>query len=118
VDLPDVLVENELENLMNRLKADIAQAGIKFEEYLTHIKKTEADIRADMKSDAEKRSKIELIMIKIGETEKLKPTEENIETETKRLIQTYQDADPLRARAYVAHMLLNEEIFKFLEAQK
>ena len=41
-----------------------------------------------------------------------------LEEETKRLIQTYQDADPLRARMYVAHMLVNEEIFKFLEAQK
>jgi len=118
VELPDVLVENELENLMGRLKADIAQAGIPFEDYLKHIKKTESEIRTDMRPDAEKRSKIELIMMKIAELEKIKPDEANIENETKRLIQTYQDADPLRARAYVAHMLLNEEIFKFLEAEK
>lgn len=118
IELPDVLVENELENLINRLKADIAQAGIPFEEYLKHIKKTEEEIRTEMRPDAEKRSRVELIMMKIAETEKLKPADEAVEEETKRLIQTYQDADPLRARMYVAHMLLNEEIFKFLDAQK
>jgi trigger factor len=118
IDIPDVLIENELENLVNRLKSDIAQAGIPFEEYIKHIKKTEADIRADMKPDAEKRAKVELIMMKIAEAENLKPKDEDIENETKRLIQTYQDADPLRARFYVAHMLTNEEIFKFLESQK
>lgn len=117
-DLPDVLIENELENLTSRLKADIAQAGIPYEEYLKHIKKTEEDIRADMRPDAEKKAKMELVLLKIAEAENLKPKDEDIENETKRLIQTYQDADPLRARFYVAHMLTNEEIFKFLEAQK
>ncbi len=118
IELPGVLVENELENLINRLRADIAQAGMEFDAYMKHIKKTEADMRADLLPDAEKRAKMELIMMEIAKAENLKPSDENIETETKRLIQTYQDADPLRARMYIAHMLMNEEIFKFLENQK
>lgn len=118
VDLPDVLVESELQNLIARLKADIANAGVPFEEYLKHIKKTEADMANDLRPDAEKRSKMELIMVKIAEAENIKPKDEDVEAETKRLIQTYQDADPFRAAQYVAHMLMNEEIFKFLESQK
>lgn len=118
IEIPDVLVESELENLINRLKADISQAGIKFDEYLTHIKKTEADIRKDMLPDAEKRAKMELIMMEIAKAEGLKANDEEIEREAKRLMDSYKDADPMRARFYVAHMLLNEEIFKFLEAQK
>jgi FKBP-type peptidyl-prolyl cis-trans isomerase (trigger factor) len=118
VELPEVLVESELENLMNRLKGDIAQAGIKFEDYLTHIKKTEAEVRADMQPDAAKRAKMELIMMEIAKLEDLKPNDENVATEVKRLMETYKDADPTRAHFYIAHMLLNEEIFKFLEAQK
>ena len=118
VELPNVLIENELEQLLARLKGDIAQAGIPFEEYLKHIKKTEEDLKKDLFPDAEKKSKVELILIKIGEAENLKPKEEDVESETKRLVQTYQDADPLRARAYIAHMLMNEVIFKFLEEQK
>ncbi len=118
VELPDVLVESELENLLGRLKVDIQNAGIPFDEYLKHVKKTEAEIRADLKPDAEKRSKMELVMVKIAEAENLKAKDEDVEAETKRLIQTYQDADPFRAAQYVAHMLMNEEIFRFLESQK
>ena len=118
VEIPDVLVESELENLMNRLQADIAQAGISFEDYLKHIKKTESDIRTDMRPDAEKRAKMELIMMEIAKAEGLKADEANVEVEAKRLMETYTDADPTRARFYIAHMLLNEEIFKFLEKQK
>lgn len=117
-EVPDVLVESELEQLIARLKADIAQAGISFEDYLNHIKKSEADLRSDLAPDAEKRAKMELIMAEIAKREEIKLDEETVENETKRLIQTYQDADPLRARAYVTHLLMNEEIFKFLEAQK
>ncbi len=117
-EIPDVLVESELGQLVARLQADIAQAGLKFDDYLSHIKKTEADVREGMRPDAEKRAKMELIMAEIAKRENLKPAEETVESETKRLIQTYQDADPLRARAYVTHLLMNEEIFKFLEAQK
>ncbi len=118
IEIPQVLIENEAENLINRLKADIAQAGIPFEEYLKHVQKSEADIQKDLLPDAEKRAKTELIMMEIAKAEKLEPKAEEVENETKRLIQTYQDADPLRARMYVAHMMLNEEIFKFLEAQQ
>lgn len=117
-DVPDLLIESELENLIARLKGDIAQAGMDFNQYLTMIKKTEADMKKDLLPDAEKRAKTELIMMEIAKEEKLEPNKELVENETKRLIQTYQDADPLRARTYITHMLLNEEIFKFLEAQK
>ena len=75
-------------------------------------------MRKDLMPDAEKRSKIELIMVKIGEKEELKAKDEDVERETKRLIQTYTDADPFRAAAYVKHMLVNEAIFVFLEEQK
>ena len=118
IEIPDVLIENEAENLVNRLKADIAQAGIPFDEYLKHVKKTEADIKKDLMPDAEKRAKAELIMMEIAKTEKLEPNAEEVEAETTRLMQSYKDADPMRARMYIAHMMLNEEIFKFFEAQK
>ncbi len=118
VELPDVLVENELENLMARLKNDIEMSGLQFDQYLTHIKKSEGDIRNDMRVDAEKRAKSELILIEIAKAEKIEPNKEEVDEESKRLIQTYQDVDPLRVRAYVVNMLLNDAVFKFLDAQK
>lgn len=118
VEIPDMLVQGELENLLARMKADISNMGLSFDDYLKHIKKTEEDMRTDLLPDAEKRAKSELIMYKIGEVEKLIPEKEEIEQETKRLLEIYKDADPHRARAHVTQVLSNEKVFKFLEEQK
>jgi len=118
VELPEILVANEIEQLMARIKGDIAQAGMPFEKYLEHIQKTEEDMRTEIRPDAEKRAKGELVLHKIGEAENLKPNPENIEKELTRLMEVYKDADKDRARAYVTQLLANEEIFKFFESQK
>ena len=116
LDLPEILIESELENLLGRLKMDITNAGLSFEDYLNHIKKTEEDVRKEFLPDAEKRAKMEYVMHKIGEAEKLSPKPEEIDREVKRLMDMYKDADENRARAYVTHLLSNEEIFRFLES--
>jgi FKBP-type peptidyl-prolyl cis-trans isomerase (trigger factor) len=118
VEIPQILVDNELDQLIARIKADIANAGIGFEDYLKHIQKTEDDMRKELLPDAEKRAKGEMVLHAIGTRENLSPKPEAIENETKRLMDMYKDADENRARAYIAHMLTNEEIFTFLELQK
>ncbi len=118
MEVPEILVEGEMENLIGRLKMDIEKAGLSFEDYLNHIKKTEEEVRADFLPDAEKRAKMELVMGKIGETENLVAKEEEIEREVKKLMEMYEGADANRARAYVTHLLSNEEIFRFLESQE
>ena len=118
VEMPDVLVQSELEQLIGRLKADVANIGVEFDEYLKHTGKTEESLRAEFLPDAEKRAKMELVMHKIGMAEDIKPDPEQIKLETARLMDTYKDADKTRAEIYVTHLLANEAIFKFLEAQK
>ena len=117
VEMPDVLVQSELEQLIGRLKADVANIGVEFDEYLKHISKTEEEMRAEFLPDAEKRAKMELVMHKIGTKEDIKPDPEEVKTEVARLMDMYKDADKMRAEIYVAHLLANEAIFKFLEAQ-
>lgn len=116
LEIPDILIESELQNLIGRLKTDISNAGLSFEDYLNHIKKTEEDIRKEFLPDAEKRAKMELVMYKIGETEKISPKEDEIEKEVKNLMDMYKGADENRTRAYVTHLLSNEAIFSFLES--
>ena len=116
IELPEILIEGELENLVGRLKTDITNAGLSFDDYLMHVKKTEDDLRKEFLPDAEKRAKMEFIMMKIGDTEKLSPDPLEVEAETKRLMDMYKGADENRARAYVTHLLSNEAVFKYLES--
>ena len=112
---PAVLVEAEQDKLVNQFKGDLAQYGMKPEDYLASIKKTEEDLRAEWKGEAEKRAKMNIVLAEIAIVEKLEPNNEEVELQAAQLVQMYADLDPLRAKAYVAHMLTNEEVFKFLE---
>jgi FKBP-type peptidyl-prolyl cis-trans isomerase (trigger factor) len=118
VDMPELLIESEAEQLLARMQHDVTRMGLSFEDYLKHIQKTEADIRADLRPDAEKRAKSELILFTIGSKESIKPEPETIEKESAALMAMYKDADPTRVRTYVTQMLTSEAILKFLEEQK
>jgi trigger factor len=117
-EIPDILIQSETDKIMYRLEADITGAGMKVEDYLKQINKTEADLRSEWRPDAEKRAKLQMIIHNISEKENLKPTEEEIEKDVLQITEMYKDADPVRARAYVEQMLENEKVFKFLEEQK
>ncbi len=114
-DVPEILIQGELENIMARMKGDIERMGLTFEDYLKHLKKTEEDLRKDFLPDAEKRARIELTMAEIAKAENLSPLKIDIDTEVAHLKDQYKDIDPLRAEAYVTHILTNEKVFKFLE---
>ncbi len=118
VELPEALVEGELNNMLAQMRADITRFGGTWEEYLTHTKKTEDDIKADWRKDAEKRAISQLVLHKIAEAEKLQATDEEIEVELVRLLAQVQDADENRAKAYLYQALTNEKVLKFLEESK
>lgn len=117
-ELPDVLVEGELNNMLHQMKADITRFGGTWEEYLTHSKKTEDEIKKEWINDAHKRAMSQLILHKIAQAEKLTATEEEVEVELVRLLATVQDADEERAKAYLYQALTNDKVLKFLEENK
>ncbi len=115
VKIPKVMVEQELNQMIAQFKGDVANHKMVWEEYLKNIKKTEDDIRKEWEEKAEARVKAELIMFKIGETEKLEPTKEELEHEVAHILSHHKDADPMRVRLYVYEQLKNQKVFEFLE---
>ncbi len=117
-DLPEILIEVELDKIMHRMESDITQMGLKFEDYLVHLKKTREEIRKDFRGDGEKKAKLSLVLHKISETENIKADEEQVNHEVEHILEHYKDADPERARAHAENVLTNEKVFNFLESQK
>ncbi len=115
LSIPKIMIEQELNQMVAQFKADVANHGMKWYEYLKSIKKTEDEIKNEWEKKAEARVKSELIMFKIGETEKLEPTKEELEHEVAHLLSHYKDADPMRVRLYVYEQLKNQKVFEFLE---
>ncbi len=118
MEVPKVVVESELDKMMTQFEGDIARMGLNFEEYLKHIKKTTDDLRKEWVPDAEKNSKVQIILNKIAVEEKILPDDKKVKEETSRLMEQYKDASEERAKSYVETILTNEAVFEFLENQK
>lgn len=116
--LPKVLVEQELERMLVQFKGDVANMGVKFEDYINHLKKTEEEMMKDWQKDAEKRVKLELALAKIALVEKISPSEEEVGKEAGHILEHYKGADKERTIAYAESLLTKEKVFEWLENQK
>lgn len=117
-ELPDILIEVELDKILYRMESDITQMGLKFEDYLKHLNKTIEDIRKEFRNDAEKKAKLALILNKIAEDEKITADPEQVANEVAMILEHYKEADPERAKMHAENVLTNEKVFQFLEGQK
>lgn len=115
IDLPELLIDIELDKILYRMESDITQMGLKFEDYLKHMNKTAEDIRKDFRSDAEKKAKLALILNEISKVEKIVADPEQVAREVAAILDQYKEADPERARMHAEQVLTNEKIFQFLE---
>lgn len=117
IDLPEILINIELDKILYRMESDITQMGLKFEDYLKHLNKTREDLRKDFRKDAENKAKLALILNEIAKQEKISAPTEQIEQEVTAILERYKEADPERARMHAENVLTNELIFRFLESQ-
>ncbi len=118
IELPELLVEVELNKMNAQFEDDIEQVGLKPEDYLKHIKKTETDLRKEWRTDAEKRAKMQLIFNRIAVAEKLLPTEKEIDAEADKILKYHKNANVESVKVYTETILANENVFQFLEGKK
>jgi len=115
IEMPEVLIEVELDKILYRMESDITQMGLKFEDYLKHLSKTIPDLRKEFRVDAEKKAKLGLLLNKIAEIEKIAADPEQVAKEVTMILEHYKDADTERATLHAENVLTNEKVFQFLE---
>lgn len=116
--IPEVLVESELARMSNQMKHDIERMGMKFDDYLKHLKKTEVEIKKEWRSDAIKRVKLDLVINHVASEEKIEADKAKVEAEVKHAAEHHKDVDPERARSYFTEIFKNQAVFEFLEGIK
>ena len=118
IDLPRVIIKAEQEKMLAQIKGDVERMGMKFDDYMKQIKKTEEEIQKDFEKEAEKRAKIQLLLNKIGITEKITAPKDKVDEQVETLIKQYPDADKERVQIYVETNIVNQKIFEFLEGKE
>ena len=121
MEVPDIMIESELEKMIHELQHDIEHQGMEFEKYLEHIKKTREDLIKEFRDKAIERVKIALVMREIGKAEAVEVSAEDLATKEKEVLEKMgdqsQDIDPEKLHSYTENVITNEKVFEFLEVQ-
>lgn len=88
-EIPDEMVENEVDEIINSFAYRLQSQGLKLETYLKYTGQSTDDLRVQYKPQAERQVKVRLGLEKIAELENLKPTEEETEAEYQKLADAY-----------------------------
>ena len=118
IELPQVLIDSELHQMLAQMEEDLNRSNLKLEDYLKHIKKTKDDLKKDWSPSAEKRAKLQLILNEIAKKENITADEKTVNDQVTELLNHYKDADETRVRTYVISVLTNEAVMKSLEEAK
>ena len=89
LELPDVLVEQEVEIMHDELRGSLARQGIEEASYLKVTGKSEADLHNDFKPGAEKRVKTLLVLSKVAEAEGVDVSDAEVDGEVARARERY-----------------------------
>lgn len=115
VDTPRIFIEAELDKIISQMQDDVTRFGVKYEDYLKQINKTEEQLREEFKAQAEKRAKLQLTLNKIAEDEKIETEKEAVEAEMKHALEHFPDARPELVRIHIETVLRNEKVLQLLE---
>jgi len=81
VDVPDVMIDDETENMLGEFENRLRYQGVTLEQYLEYINKDVADLKNELRVEALKKVKTRMLLTKIAEQEKFEVTEEEMEKE-------------------------------------
>ncbi|HEX9044720.1 MAG TPA: trigger factor [Candidatus Limnocylindrales bacterium] len=84
LELPEILIDQEVEVMHDEFRASLARQGITEEAYRKVVEKTEADLHAEFRPQAEHRVKVLLVLSKIAEVEGLAISDAEVEAEVER----------------------------------
>ncbi len=117
IEVPSIFVESELQKILSQMREDIERMGMQMDDYLKRMQKTEDDIKNEFRDQARKRAKLQLLLNKIAEEEKVAADEAAVEAEIKHALEHFPDAKPDLVRIHIETVLRNEKVLKILEGE-
>jgi trigger factor len=121
IDLPDILVEQEVEVMHDEFRGALARQGISEEAYEKVTNKTHEELHADFRPDAEKRVRVLLVLSRIAEVEGLTISDADVAAEIAKARERYAGDQKLmkyfdseRGRNYIRSTLRRSRVVEKL----
>ncbi len=93
VDIPEVMTNKQIEALVRDFDMRLRYQGLDITKYMGIMGMDENSIKEQFKERAEKDVKVQLVLEKISEVEKIVPSEEDLEAEFKKLAESYRKSE-------------------------
>jgi len=110
VDFSDILLEEEVDYMLRDMRQNMQQKGIKFEDYLTHMKKTEEQLREEMKEEAKKRITLRFALQEIMNKEKIEVSEDKVKEQLAKIPNLPKEHES-QAKGQITNSLKIEQLF-------
>ena len=122
VEIPEVLVERQIDALVQDMEYRMMYSGLRLEDYLKYVGKTMEEYRQGFKEQATKQVKSQLVIDKIIRDENIAATEEEIDSQLEKMasdagktLAEYKEKLDDRQKDYVENNVIIEKLFKFLK---
>lgn len=93
LDLPQVMVEKEIDHMMNDLENRLKYQGLTLEQYMEFTGNTPEKMRDFMKENAERKVKADIIIDAIAKAENIEATEEELKEKALEVAKMYSGGD-------------------------
>ena len=119
VDIPSGMIEMETENMMKDMEQRMSYQGLKMEQYLKMLNKTEEEFKKDYEPQAIEAIKSRLAVEAVIKAEKIEATEEEIKAKMEEMAKNYgREAKDLEEneniKNYIKQGIENEKAMEFL----
>jgi trigger factor len=125
VDLPEVMIANEVDIMRDELRARLAQQRIGLDQYLALAKQSPEELLAELRDPASRRVKTLLVLSAIAEREGIHASDAEIDAEAADQLSRYSDEPKLReylgsrrGRSYLRMTLRNQKLVDHLVNRK
>lgn len=113
VEIPQAMIEKEVDDELTQFRSRLAQQGMGYDDYLLMNGQTEEDLRDEMRPGAERRIRNSLVLQEIAKAENIEATPEAIDEEIERLAAPSENPERLRTLYQSEYFrgLLESEVF-------
>lgn len=117
VELPEVMIEDQIDQMMEEMDQQMRYQGLDLQKYFEYMQKDATEFRGEMKPDAEKRLKTRLLIEAIAESENLTASDEEMEKELQAMADQYKvELDKIKASMGPQNMTLIANDIKMRKA--
>ncbi|HJJ04983.1 MAG TPA: trigger factor [Clostridiaceae bacterium] len=107
IEIPSGMIETEVDNMVKDVEVRLSYQGLKLDQYLKMMNKSEEEFRKEFEEQAKKSVKSRLVLEAIGKDAKIEVSEEEIANKVKEMATNYGRKEE--------ELLGNEELKQYLE---